>query len=63
MILIFFVSLAKFDFPLDKGAEENLIDIGFEIDVSGIVSVYTKDVNTGKEHDFTLKTEIDSEKK
>jgi len=58
----FFVSLAKFDFPIDKNIEENLIDIGFEIDVSGIVSVYAKDVTTGKEHDFTLKADIDSDK-
>lgn len=57
-----FVSLAKFEFPLEKNEGENLIDIGFEIDVSGIVSVRTKDMNTGKEHDLTLKAEVDSEK-
>lgn len=58
----YFVSLGKFDFQLDKNVEENLIDIGFDIDVSGIVNVCAKDVNTGKEHDFTLKAEVDSEK-
>jgi len=58
----FFVSLAKFDFQLEKGENETLIDIGFEIDVSGIVRVCTKDVNTGKEHDFTLKAEVDAKK-
>ncbi|ADD69479.1 Heat shock protein 70 [Denitrovibrio acetiphilus DSM 12809] len=58
----YFVSLGKFDFKIDKNEEENLIDIGFAIDVSGIVSVWTKDVKTGAEHDFTLKAEIDSEK-
>jgi len=58
----YFVSLGKFEFQLDQNVEENLIDIGFDIDVSGIVSVRTKDVNTGKEHDFTLKAEVDSDK-
>lgn len=58
----FFVSLGKFDFQLDKDIDENLIDIGFEIDVSGIVSVRLKDVNTGKEHDFTLSVDVDRDK-
>ena len=57
-----FVSLAKFDFKLDKNEDETLIEIGFDIDVSGIVTVKTKDVSTGKEHDFTLSAELDSEK-
>jgi len=54
----YFVSLAKFEFELEK-EEENLLEIGFDIDVSGIVSVATRDVNTGKVHDFTLKSEVD----
>jgi len=58
----YFVSLAKFDFNLGKNDGENLIEIGFDIDISGIVSVKTKDVNTGKEHDFTLTAELNSEK-
>lgn len=58
----YFVSLAKFDFPVEKGGDETLIDIGFGIDVSGIVSVHTTDESTGRKHDFTLKAEIDSEK-
>lgn len=59
----YFVSLAKFDFQLDKNdTSENLIDIGFDIDVSGIVSVKTKDLSTGKEHDFTLTSELNIEK-
>lgn len=58
----YFVSLAKFDFNLGKNESENLIEIGFDIDISGIVSVKTKDVNTGKEHDFTLTAELNSEK-
>jgi len=58
----YFVSLGKFDFQLDKNITENLIDIGFEIDVSGIVNVRAKDINTGKEHDFTVKADVDWEK-
>lgn len=57
-----FASLAKFEFQVEKEAGETLIDIEFGIDVSGIVSVRTEDVNTGREHDFTLNAEIDSEK-
>lgn len=58
----FFVSLAKFDFDLDKSEGESLINIKFGIDDSGIVSVVTQDVNSGKEHDFTLRSEVDIKK-
>jgi molecular chaperone DnaK len=53
----YFVSLAKFDFDIEKDDDETLIDIEFDIDVSGIVSVCTKNVKTGNKIDFTLKIE------
>jgi molecular chaperone DnaK len=58
----YFVSLGKFDFGLENTEDENLINIKFGIDESGIVNVIAQDVNTGKEQDFTLKSEVDLEK-
>lgn len=58
----FFVSLAKFNFSVENVTEEKLIDICFDIDDSGIVTVIAKDVNSGREADFTLKATVDSDK-
>lgn len=58
----FFVSLAKFNFSVENITDETLIDICFDIDDSGIVTVIAKDVNSGREADFTLKATVDSDK-
>jgi molecular chaperone DnaK len=58
----YFISLAKLDFTVDNSEGEKLIDICFIIDDSGIVTVTAKDVNSGREADFTLKAPFDSDK-
>lgn len=55
----FFISLAKFDFQVENKGCDTLIDIGFDIDESGIVTVMAKDMNSGKETDYTIKSDFD----
>ena len=57
----YFISLAKFDFQVENEEDESLIDIEFNIDGSGIVKVVAKDVNSGRQNDFTLKSEFTSD--
>lgn len=55
----YFISLAKFDFQVENKGCDTLIDIGFDIDESGIVTVMAKDMNSGKETDYTIKSVFD----
>ncbi|MGE4318449.1 MAG: Hsp70 family protein [Deferribacterales bacterium] len=57
----YFISLAKFDFTVENNTKEALIDIEFDIDECGIVTVRAKDVNSGKTEDFTLKSDFASD--
>lgn len=57
----YFISLAKFDFQVENRTEEPLIDIGFNIDASGIITITAKDVNSDNTYDFTLKSEFVSD--
>jgi molecular chaperone DnaK len=59
-----FVSLGRFEMELHKTEDGDmpLVEISFNIDSSGIVSVKAKELKSGRETDFILKLTVENDK-